>query len=34
MTDWVLGSSFKYTRNPNYWAFDKKWPENRLPYIA
>ena len=22
MTDWVLGSSFEYTRNPNYWAFD------------
>ena len=33
MTDWVLGSSFEYTRNPNYWAFDEKWPENRLPYI-
>ena len=33
MTDWVLGSSFEYTRNPNYWAFDEKWPDNRLPYI-
>ena len=33
MTDWVLGSSFEYTRNPNYWGFDEKWPENRLPYI-
>ena len=33
LADWVLGSSFTYTRNPNYWDYDPKWPENRLPYI-
>ena len=33
LTDWVSGSSFTYTKNPNYWGFDPKWPENRLPYV-
>ena len=32
LVDWVEGSSLTYTRNPNYWAFDEKFPENRLPY--
>ena len=22
-----------YTKNPNYWGYDEKYPENRLPYI-
>ena len=21
------------TKNPNYWGFDEKYPENHLPYI-
>jgi len=33
ITDWVVRSSYTYTKNPNYWGFDEKYPENRLPYI-
>ena len=33
LVDWVEGSSLSYTKNPNYWAFDEKYPDNRLPYI-
>ena len=33
LTDHVEGSSLTYTRNPNYWGYDAKFPENRLPYI-
>ena len=33
LVDWVAGSSLTFTKNPNYWAFDEKYPENRLPYI-
>ena len=33
MTDWVEGSSITYTKNPNYWGHDEKYPENRLPYF-
>ena len=33
LTDWVQGSSFTYTKNPNYWSDDEKYPGNRLPYI-
>ena len=33
MTDFVEGSSATYTKNPDYWAYDEKYPENRLPYI-
>ena len=32
-TEWVGGSSFTYTKNPNYWSDDEKYPGNRLPYI-
>ena len=32
LADWVEGSSITYTKNPNYWAFDEKYPDNRLPY--
>ena len=30
MTDFVEGSSVTYTKNPDYWAYDEKYPENRL----
>ena len=33
LTDWVDGSSVTWTRNPDYWGFDEKFPENRLPYF-
>ncbi len=32
ITDWVEGSSITYTKNPDYWGYDEKYPENRLPY--
>ena len=32
-TDYVEASSFTFTKNPNYWGHDEKYPENRLPYI-
>ena len=33
LTDFVEGSSFTHTKNPEYWRNDEKYPENRLPYI-
>ena len=33
LTDWVQGSSITYAKNPNYWGYDEKFPENRLPYL-
>ena len=33
LTDWVKDSSVTYTKNPNYWGYDEKFPENRLPYL-
>ena len=33
LTEYVEDSSLTYTKNPNYWGYDEKFPENRLPYI-
>ena len=33
LTDHVEGSSLTHTKNPNYWGYDAKFPDNRLPYI-
>ena len=33
LTDWVHGSSLTWDKNPDYWGYDEKYPENRLPYI-
>ena len=33
LTDWVDGSSMTWTKNPDYWGFDEKYPQNRLPYF-
>ncbi len=33
LTDWVKGSSVTWDKNPDYWGYDEKYPENRLPYI-
>ena len=32
LTEWVEGSSVTYEKNPDYWGYDEKYPENRLPY--
>ena len=33
LTEWVSESSVTWTKNPNYWKYDEKFPENRLPYF-
>ena len=33
LTDHVQDSSATWEKNPDYWKYDEKWPENRLPYI-
>ena len=33
LTDLVEGSSMTWTRVPDYWGFDEKFPDNRLPYV-
>ena len=33
LTDWTEGSSITWDKNPDYWGFDEKYPQNRLPYI-
>ena len=33
LTDYVEDSSITLQKNPDYWGFDEKYPENRLPYI-
>ena len=33
LTDWTEGTSATWTKNPDYWGFDEKYPENRLPYV-
>ena len=33
LTEVVEGSSATWKKNPNYWGYDEKFPDNRLPYI-
>ncbi len=33
LTDWTEGSSVTWDKNPDYWGYDEKYPENRLPYV-
>ncbi len=33
LTEHVEGSSATWQKNPNYWGYDEKFPQNRLPYI-
>ena len=33
LTDWTKDSSLTWDKNPDYWAYDEKYAENRLPYI-
>jgi peptide/nickel transport system substrate-binding protein len=33
LDDYVIGSSISYSRNPNYWGYDERYPKNQLPYV-
>ena len=33
LQDYVAGSSGTWVKNPNYWGYDERYPQNRLPYI-
>ena len=33
LTDFVPGSSATLVKNPNYWGYDERYPQNRLPYV-
>ena len=33
LIEWVEGSSISWDKNPDYWGYDEKYPQNRLPYI-
>ena len=33
LTDLVEESSMTYVKNPDYWGYDEKYPQNRLPYV-
>jgi len=33
LKDFVSGSSMTLIKNPNYWAYDERHPENQLPYM-
>jgi peptide/nickel transport system substrate-binding protein len=32
LTDFVAGSSMTFSRNPNYWGHDERYPQNKIPY--
>jgi peptide/nickel transport system substrate-binding protein len=33
ITDFVADSSATFVRNPNYWGYDERYPQNKLPYV-
>jgi peptide/nickel transport system substrate-binding protein len=33
LKDFISGSSANLVKNPDYWAYDERYPQNRLPYI-
>jgi peptide/nickel transport system substrate-binding protein len=33
LTDYVAESSMTLSRNPDYWGYDERHPENQLPYV-
>ncbi len=33
LTDYDMGVSTTYSRNPDYWGYDERHPQNQLPYI-
>jgi peptide/nickel transport system substrate-binding protein len=32
-TDIAVGSSMTFSRNPDYWGYDERHPDNQLPYV-
>jgi peptide/nickel transport system substrate-binding protein len=32
VTDFIVNTSLTLSRNPNYWGYDERYPQNRLPY--
>jgi ABC-type transport system substrate-binding protein len=34
LQDYVGGSSATFAKNPVYWGYDERYPQNRLPYVA
>jgi len=32
LTDYVSNSSLTYSKNPDYWGYDERYPKNKLPY--
>lgn len=32
LEDYVSGGALTLSKNPNYWQFDERYPENKLPY--
>ena len=33
LKDYVAGSSATLIKNPNYWGYDERYPQNQLPYV-
>jgi len=33
LQDYVSGSSVTLVKNTNYWGYDERYPQNRLPYV-
>jgi peptide/nickel transport system substrate-binding protein len=33
LSDFVPGSSATFTKNKNYWGYDERYPQNKLPYV-
>ena len=33
LKDFVSGISATLVKNPNYWGYDERYPQNKLPYI-
>ena len=33
LKDYVKGNMFTFIRNPDYWGWDEKHPENKIPYV-
>ncbi len=33
LTEYVMDNSMTFTRNDNYYGYDERYPENKLPYI-
>ena len=33
LKDFVPGNSATLIKNPNYWGYDERYPQNKLPYV-